>query len=388
MKKYGLVFLFVCLAFVVSAQTNFPFASRANRDATSFSLRTKVDSSLAVPLTEKTASLWMGTFWAMELMLYKPKGYEQLIPQQLIQISTMGPGIQRSFFEMLYTLFQGQFIKEVQAILPAIRSEKVKAMALEYLTQSGLKIDPPALASFSTSVYYPVFLSHQQKYKLSKPAIADFTRADFLPGETVLCSFQSINRNQPGYLMIRDANGNWLKDATGQVLQFPQLARAISNLPYYLTNGNTPQGLYRILGYDTSANDWIGPTTNLQLVLPFENQNLFFNSSSADSASYRLILGSYLQQFQGLWESYTAGRLGRTEIIAHGTTIDPLFYQTQAYYPNTPSLGCLCSPELWNEKGERTYSAQAEWIRLVKSLLQQPRYLIVAEVSDFLPINE
>lgn len=79
--------------------------------------------------------------------------------------------------------------------------------------------------------------------------------------------------------MIRKKNGAWLADENGKPLKFKQLARSISNLPYYITNGNTPQGLYRVTGFDYSSNEWIGPTKNVQMVLPYENNSSFFMDS-------------------------------------------------------------------------------------------------------------
>ncbi|HMP87909.1 MAG TPA: hypothetical protein PKE63_11565, partial [Lacibacter sp.] len=155
-----------------------------------------------------------------------------------------------------------------------------------------------------------------------------------------------------------------------------------TNLPFYLTNGNTPQGLYRITGLDTSDNDWIGPTTNLQLAMPFERVAMpFFDLPGDEQETYRRLLGPYAK-FAELWESYEAGRIGRTEIIAHGTTIDPGFYAGQPYWPHTPSLGCLCSPEWWNDEGLREQSEQEAWIRWVREGLVQPRWLVVVEIAD------
>lgn len=82
-------------------------------------------------------------------------------------------------------------------------------------------------------------------------------------------------------------------------------------------------------------------------------------------------------------ESFDAGKLGRSEIIAHGTTINPAYYQNQTYFPNTPSMGCLCSPESWKKKGERIYSSQAEWIGALQKFEKQPVYLVVADIRDF-----
>ncbi|MBX9784414.1 MAG: hypothetical protein K2X48_14080 [Chitinophagaceae bacterium] len=383
MKKAGLIICLLMVAEIVSAQTIFPFASKSNRDSVTVKLKDQIHQTIKLPLNDSTSQKWMGAFWAMELMLYKPAGYEEKISLQLSRLSQMGPGFQRAFFEMLYTLYPKEFDVEVHPIVKQLKSDKVKAMALEYLALSGKSafIDPSD--KFLQSEYYLHYKYMRSKTQQPLPSKKDFLDTSFLPNQTVLCSFQSTSRNIPGYLMIRLADGTWMKNEKGEELKFPQLARAISNLPFYLTNGNTPQGLYKITGVDTSDNNWIGPTTNLQMVMPYENNSSeFFGTATAYEAHYNNLLGTHLQQFIGLKESYWAGKIGRTEIIAHGTTINPEYYKQQTYYPNTPSLGCLCSPETWNEKGECTYSAQAQWMNYILKPEQLPSYLIVAEVID------
>jgi hypothetical protein len=49
-----------------------------------------------------------------------------------------------------------------------------------------------------------------------------------------------------------------------------------------------------------------------------------------------------------MMEAWSAGHIGRTEIIAHGTTIDPEYFKDKPFYPLTPTMGCLCAKELWN----------------------------------------
>ncbi len=385
MKQIAFV-ICICYCQFVFSQTNDPrffFASRQCRDSVSLQLKQQIERTIALPLNNETYDKWMGAFWAMELMLYKPQGYETKISNQIQQLPTLGPGFQRSFLEMLYTLYPGEFNEEVKRIWQQLRTDKVKAMALEYLALSNLGIDIKADDAFTKSLYFSAYSYVRSKTSLALPSKNLFLDSSFFKGQTVLCSFQSTNRNKPGYLMIRTADGKWLTDDKGNELRYPQLARAINNLPFYLTNGNTPQGLYRINGFDTSDNNWIGPTTNLQMCLPFEKAIVpFFGNDTAYQTVYAKLLGPLLQQYQSLWESYTAGKLGRTEIIAHGTTIDPDFYKTQMYHPATPSLGCLCSPELWNDVGERTYSSQQEWIKLVMQISPAPDYLIVTEIND------
>lgn len=365
------------------SQNLFFFTAKQNRDSITQQLKQQVDRTIVLPLNDSTYQRWMGAYWAMELMFYQPAGYEQSIPSQIAKLPKTGPGFQRAFMEMLYTLYLSKYDAELKVILPQLKSDKVKAMALEYLSASGTTLHHSVDPAFTRSSYYPLYLYQRSKKEQALPSRNDFLHASFLPGQTVLCSFQSTDRNKPGYLMIRLADGTWMKNEQGEELRFPQLARSISNLPFYLTNGNTPQGLYKITGVDTSDNNWIGPTTNLQMILPFEkNASDFFGTDTSFENYYSYLLGHHLQRFIGLKESYWAGKIGRTEIIAHGTTIDPEYYKHQLYYPNTPSLGCLCSPELWNEKGECTYSAQAAWIIYILSGEIKPQWLIVAEVID------
>jgi hypothetical protein len=66
-------------------------------------------------------------------------------------------------------------------------------------------------------------------------------------------------------------------------------------------------------------------------------------------------LGRYLGLLPPGWRGYApmmeaweAGVVGRTAIIAHGTTIDPEYYSGRPFYPLTPTMGCLCAKELWN----------------------------------------
>ena len=120
------------------------------------------------------------------------------------------------------------------------------------------------------------------------------------------------------------------------------------------------------------------------MLMPFEmDTSIFFGGSHLNNDVYISLLSPFLAQYPSLWQSFTAGKIGRSEIIAHGTTIDPLLYTSMDFYPHTPSLGCLCSPEIWDSMGLRLNSIQHNWVSIVKALTQAPNYLIVAEVADF-----
>jgi hypothetical protein len=82
-------------------------------------------------------------------------------------------------------------------------------------------------------------------------------------------------------------------------------------------------------------------------------------------------------------EAFIAGKAGRTEIIAHGTTIDPDYFTDQPFYPISPTLGCLCSEELWNANNGKL--ALSEQLKLVNTFLRSPGdkgYLFVINLDN------
>jgi hypothetical protein len=363
------------------AQPLFPFASQPSRDSLAREMRVQVDRTAALPLAKQHFSEWAGALWAMEIMLYRPAGFDKKVPAHLAALPQASTSIQTAYLEMLYALYPGQFAQPMLSLWPRLKTDKAKAIALEYLALAKQWPTIPATDVFYNSAYYPLYQQRWKGPRPAKPKLQDLLRQDFLPGQDVVVSIQSVNRNRPGYLMVRRGNGRWLADAKGQPLRFAQLARSISNLPYYITNGNTPQGLFKITGTDTSENNWIGPTPNLQLVMPLEEAPVtFFEDTAHARVQYTGLLGP-LAIYPGLMESFEAGRIGRTEIIAHGTTIPPQWYKGQPYHPCTPSLGCLCSPESWAPNGQRASSAQQQWMDALVKHNIKAQWLLVVEIG-------
>ena len=71
------------------------------------------------------------------------------------------------------------------------------------------------------------------------------------------------------------------------------------------------------------------------------------------------LLPAKLKNYSPLYESFYAGKAGRSEIIAHGTAINPEYYKGKQYYPYTPTQGCLSTKELWSSvNGKLIYNDQ------------------------------
>lgn len=381
-KKIVEVLLLIVFVTQIQAQTYFDFTEKYYRDSTKNYLIQLADATISLPLNRDNHAQLASAFWAMEIMQYRPAHAQSAIRYQLPLLTKQPAFYQRAFLQMLHSLYPKQYSKEILSIWKELDGTKNQAMALEYLAMSGLFPEDFKLTENDSShIYYYAERIKRNIQPISADALLDTA---FFPNQLLVVSLQHNNRNIPGTIRFRLPNHTWHKRTDGTIWEAPQLARAITNLPYYITNGNTPQGLYVLDGFAVSENDWIGPTTNLQMRMPFETNRIHFfagDSTKNWEEGYKSLLGPFKNKIQ-LWESFIAGKLGRTEIIAHGTTIDPTWYKNQPYFPNTPSLGCLCSPEFWNEKGIRTKSSQEEWIQVLQSLGGgQQGYLLVVDIQ-------
>ncbi|MGE5352718.1 MAG: hypothetical protein ACM3P0_11590, partial [Acidobacteriota bacterium] len=232
------------------------------------------------------------------------------------------------------------------------------------------------------------------KYRLAKtkgiiPDIAGLLKHDFWRGKTVIFSFQRKDRNYEGITVVRRADGKFQKDSAGNIFHINHLARSISNLPGYLTNGNAPEGIYSVQKIDTSDNIFIGKTPLIATALPFEiSPDLFFKDSKLKGVSwsidlYRKMLPSSWVDYFPIYEAFYAGMAGRSEIVMHGTTIDPEFYKNDPYYPNTPSMGCMTAKEIYSpEDGRIISSDQEKLINAFSGFNGKEAYLVVINIDE------
>lgn len=78
-----LLWLVIFLITIMNKQGNaqsFSFASFAVRDSITKNLVQKIETTVAKPVNALTLNDWKSACWAMELMLYKPKGFKKKIP--------------------------------------------------------------------------------------------------------------------------------------------------------------------------------------------------------------------------------------------------------------------------------------------------------------------
>jgi len=352
--------------------------------------------NLQKSLSDDTEENWQSAFQAMEVVDFKNDFTWQKMQEALSSALFQSVDFQRHVLETAFALYPDQFIHEVTAIMRNTQDPKIFAMCGVYLLKS--KQDPQFILqtldrSFSDSMKDNLILlmlknelKQTENQKDAKEFLPSLLSPSFLPSQIVMFSFQRKNRDYPGLVMVRNRNGTFVKDTSGNYFSVPQLARGIANLPFFLTKGNTPQGIYKMFGFGVSGSQFIGPTANVQMGMPVEiSKSKFLGTSQPGDSDWKIedyasLIPASLKSFQPLYEVWYAGLAGRNAIISHGTTIDPELYKGKPYYPMTPTEGCLCTKEFWD--GKLTYSDQQ---RLVSALLKAGGahgYVVVIELDD------
>lgn len=414
-----------------------------------------IGRNFLLPLDSNTEDKYLSACWAVSQFLFDSPEVLQGFTTLFGGYDSLTYDTKKALLEAVYAVAPRQYIPAMEAVLEKEGDPKLFAMAAVYLyrrdstTEKGnaLKIQMvekfPGYDTVAILQELQNYLSYHTAFAQHRtPAIPALFAWQRTVGQKVIYSFQRWDRDYPGLAVIQDADGHFVRDGQGRLLLFEQLARSGSDLPYFITNGSTPQGIYSIQGTDVSRTNFIGPTPNLQLLLPFESGWVRYfqqpqdtiagrptgasgadagmttgfraNKQTGQAGAMKTVdsvvgagpgqpplperqqdpgidsLNSYLELLPPVWrdytpmmEAWTAGKIGRTEIIAHGTTIDPEYYSGKPFYPLTPTMGCLCAKELWNPtSGHLLVSEQFNLVSAFLSTGGRKGYLYVINVDD------
>jgi len=306
---------------------------------------------------------------------------------------------QRALLEAAYALYPDDFIQEMKSIASRANHPRNFAMAALHVYRFQPNDDTrrwirQRIREVSGNEKQQIMLQVLSQYISGEnpqplPSFDSLFARQQAHGFKMVYSFQRANRDYPGLAIVQLAGGNFARDSMGQIKVFVQLARSGSNLPYFLTNGSTPQGLYTITGTAISSNVFIGPTPNLQTAMMHEVNTPVFTHyfpivfNATPERIYRSYFPENWQNWPGLMEAHDAGRIGRSEIIAHGSTIDPEWFAGETYYPLSPTLGCLAGLELWNKKtGRIDRSDQLELVNTFIETKGTQGFMMVINLDD------
>jgi hypothetical protein len=405
-SKGFFLLLFICANFCTAQTVVLDAKISKAKQGEKERLLKNIEQAFKQPIADSTYLQYESAFWAMMYLEHKPITALPKLKSALLNFTKYENEFQDALLEVIYSQYPKELEKEI-AILINDTSITAKQFAVcgEYLSKistarkySTLKylanFYKPEIYLDDSLNYYSVLYNNLLQTKIdeqilkNKSLLKKILINDFLPNKPIIISLQNKKRNFPGLAIIRKANGDLLK-LKDSIFYVQQLTRSITNLPFYISNGNTPQGIFRIDGFGISKNSHIGPTENFQLCMPYEcNVKDFFDEPILDSIWTDSIFNKILPKqmsldYRFLLESTIAGKLGRYEIISHGSTVNPIFYKSKPYTGFTPTMGCLQAKEVWDyTTGKRIYSDQQKLIDAYKSIGAVKGYLIVLNIID------
>jgi hypothetical protein len=393
-----------------------------------------IGRNFSIPLDSNSEYNYESACNAVSQFLFASPEVEQGFANLFAGYDFLSYFTRRAFLEALYAVGRQKYVAPVRAILENETDPRLFSLSAVYLYRSDTSTANSSSLQIRMAEKFPGYdtipvlhelenyLSYHGAYREgSTPDIAELLgwwgsgagaraaaggagsvaggAARPVAGLKIIYSFQRWDRDYPGLALVQNANGSLVRDAQGRIQLFRQLARSGPDLPYFMTNGSTPQGIYSIQGMGVSHTNFIGPTPNIQLILPNEGKwERFFHvprggdpaamgitdDSTADPLlRYQALLPPGWRDYAPMMEAWTAGRIGRTEIIAHGTTIDPEYFSGRPFYPLTPTMGCLCAKELWNPtSGHLLVSEQFNLVSAFQSTPGDKGYLVVINVDD------
>ena len=340
-----------------------------------------IGKTFRLPLDSNTAYKYESACWAITQFMVCNSEVENGFKKMFHAYPTLDTDTRRALLEAVYGTYPHQYRSQIESIAERETDPRLFAICATYLFRADSSATRRSQLLIQLSEKFPQYDSipvlsalqhylnnHSLETRTTTPSLPDLFSYNRRRGIKIIYSFQRWNRDYPGLAIVQNAKGNFVRHADGRLMVFEQLARSGSDLPYFITNGSTPQGVYSVTGIDIAHNNLIGPTPNLQMLMPYEGKwesyfqmdsTRIWDSTQNPLALYLTHLPTGWRNYEPMTEAFYAGKIGRTEIIAHGTTIDPEYFRGRPFFPLTPTLGCLCAREQWNvTTGRPTLSEQ------------------------------
>lgn len=194
---------------------------------------------------------YKGAFWASELMLRTGDQAKKNLKYALTHFSIYSEDFKRSILQHIFTLYPTDFVRQTDSLILLELNEKRFAMMANYLIRQNIGSSEnyietmkqrftdweknPILCGFATE--------HSTQLAISKGQIEDLVAFRKANKEPTIFVFVNKNRDLPGVAMIQNEQGEFLKE-NNDTLRIRLLACSITNLSGYLTNGNTPEGVF------------------------------------------------------------------------------------------------------------------------------------------------
>lgn len=242
----------------------------------------------------------------------------------------------------------------------AKKNESYREMDRESETEDEL------LAEMVTDLYF------------NTPDVTNYMEGEYLNSVRIFM-FCRQNRLYPCLMVMKDINGNPVRGEDGSLWSNGALASAVTGLPSYERNGNTPAGIFTI--------DSVMPTADQQLSYgKFRRMMLNFVPKSKEEVLLKSLLPKSSWEADWWKVSTVAREIGRNLFRIHGSgrmNTDP----NTPYFPFNRTHGCIAQRE--NTYNGVTYKDQRNLLdSIMKAMELTPKYENEPKVKGILYIVE
>ncbi len=282
MKTFLLLFILLTISLYSQSKINQQrlqsnYALKSSRKIFKKELDEQIDNVFSSKLNKRTEKAWTSLFRKVGLQLYKTNKIYNAI-KLASQYSLSGNvKFQRAIVETIITLYPSDFKTIIDSLFdtttdPILYSYLVNYYSNqnlfnknEYITKTKKRFPNwEKIPQLNYLVYY------LEQDSISTPSLYDIFSNKFIEGKTIIYSIQRKDRNYPGITIIKKPNGEFVKGDNDTIFYVKQLALSVTNLPGYLSQGNTPQGIFSVVGYYNSPTPSIGPTAAVLTRIPYE----------------------------------------------------------------------------------------------------------------------
>ena len=373
------------------------YALTENRKEYINDLNKKIKNAFGKELNSASESEWRSLFREVGLIYYRNDDVYQAVKKAVYYSPSASIKFNRSLVETILILYPNDFQEFINNIQGTTNDPTLFAYTVHYKLQQNDRLSVRVNFSTELKKRFPNWENFSQLKFLNYYLINSETKTPnlkklfthpFIKGKTIIYSLQRKNRSFTGLTIIKKPDGTFVKGKNDSIFYIKQLALSVSGLPGYLSQGNTPQGIFSIVGFYVSPTPSIGPTASVITRIPYEvSTELFYHglvkNTKWEMEDYKNLWPNGWQDYLPIFESFYAGKTGRRKIVMHGSVDDLTFYKDEPYYPLTPSKGCLTTKEIWSEAtGKNIESDQTKLMNAFFSTGELEGFLVVIDIDD------
>ena len=296
----------------------------------------------------------------------------------------------------LSTLVQSHLIENIPENLKNDRENWLNVVKIRFETLEKLAPDQKSALLLKIAIRDLSERLFGNPLETALPPFEDWVSWQIAPGELQLFVLCDQTRSQPCQTVLQDGAGQWVAHPqdSSQIWSVALSGRSLHGLPWYLSRGETPQGIYRLDRFisqpDTDFFYAYGFFPLLNLYVPKEEEipSWSFPYKIEQLSDYQQLLPPRWRNYFPAQETYWAGLLGRGLFRIHGTGESTDFFANNDRYPASqgwnPAIGCLTALEEYDSQGHLVRADMANLLQVLESLTMAPTPKTIANPSGII----